>query len=485
MWRRGSALVWGTSGRWFKSSHPDSTLSKQIVANMLLQQLENNLNARINPEVSRRFDIKHLEQSQIILKEATKRIQQYFLTSQKKDAKIIAPPSQLQRISIVGSNGKGSTAFYLAMLAQKNALKNIIKKNSPVTCVGLYTSPHLENVLERIRLRKLITRMKGTPTLISTVPIPIQVAESIEGMDALQKIIPEYYEQLSYFEILTVLAYYLFQKETCALQIYEAGLGGRWDATRMVQAQSVVLTIITNEHTQILGDSPEAILKEKLGILSSHTQHLFCMPQPLLSYETISEEARRIAPQLQIHLYEPQRFKAKHNYLHDNYAFACFILKALRLLKDNPCITYDKFIIPGRLERHSIQNPNHIEIIFDVAHNPDAIERCLQDITPMKNEKEGTHTLFILALLKERPLSSCLDIVHKAGFENIWYFYGEQWADYNSMEQLSGSLNKINAVTEDELLPKLKKELKNTYYKRIIFCGSHRSYVYFRKLCMW
>ena len=119
------------------------------------------------------------------------------------------------RIGIVGSNAKGSTAFYLAALCDPQRKK-----------IGLFTSPHLLCIEERIRLRT------------QAEPLAQAVGSQLawESLEELKKILERWkelpfgvkQESLSYFEMLTLLAAYVFRKEHCFLEIFEAGLGGAW-----------------------------------------------------------------------------------------------------------------------------------------------------------------------------------------------------------------------------------------------------------------
>ena len=248
--------------------------------------LSADLNARINPERSRKFDRRRLEASRESL----------FALS-----RTLWPQDQGERLSVVGSNGKGSTAWYLSALAETHA-------NAPV---GLYTSPHLSNVLERIRMNRE----------------PVAAELALAGLQRLRARLeaPAVYEDFSYFEILTLLAFELFQDPGCPVQIFEAGLGGRFDATRLARAQTVVLTRIDLEHTRILGETPEAILREKLGIISPECRRVFYGPQALLTGDDIESEIRRLSADVRIHAWRPTESFA--DYLQENLAFARFILR--------------------------------------------------------------------------------------------------------------------------------------------------------------
>ena len=363
----------------------------------------------------------------------------------------------------MGSNGKGTTASFLAALANPEKQKT-----------GLFTSPHLLSVLERICI--------GTAGLYPFEPICAQTAW--EGLCEIKKIFPKDYKGLSYFEILTVLALYLFRKNKCGLQIYEAGLGGRLDATRAAQAQNAVLTCIEKEHISILGKEPNSILEEKLGIIGQQTKRLFCMPQKLLSKRTIEDLVKKAAPHVEITFYEKRKKQQPDNYLEENKEFAAFILRELNI----SCKIDSAVKIQGRLEKKTVfvsaeeetnkgkenrEKKMGKEIIFDTAHNPAAMLRSLQDLSQNASEKYRQKSLIFLALLQDRSVKPCLRAVHQAGFFQICQLIGEGWASPE------GALPQIQQSAAAE---QLANKLRSTHTDRIIFLGTHRTYCFFNEL---
>ena len=114
------------------------------------------------------------------------------------------------RISVVGTNGKGSVCSYLSSILEKNGFK-----------VGTYTSPHLLSPLERI-----------------------QINSKLLSIEEYNKVLNEIYdkdlEKFSYFEVFTLFAILMFENHQCDIEIYEAGIGGRLDATKVVKSDYVV-----------------------------------------------------------------------------------------------------------------------------------------------------------------------------------------------------------------------------------------------------
>ncbi len=148
------------------------------------------------------------------------------------------PHKGMNFIHIAGTNGKGATASFIASIFQENKIKT-----------GLYTSPHLFNFNERIRIN-------GDP--IDNKYVFAFINEHRKFID---KIKP------SFFEVTTAIALKYFRDNNVEAAVLEAGLGGRLDSTNIVQPKLSVITQIALDHMQYLGNTLEAIAKEKLGIV--------------------------------------------------------------------------------------------------------------------------------------------------------------------------------------------------------------------------
>jgi dihydrofolate synthase/folylpolyglutamate synthase len=150
------------------------------------------------------------------------------------------PEKEIRFIHIAGTNGKGSVSTMLASILKEAGYR-----------VGSYTSPHLKAVNERIqidgtaisddRLEKLLLRIK----------------ERVSSWD----------EPPTYFEVLTATCFLYFAEEKVDVAVIETGLGGRLDATNIITPIASVITRISLEHTEWLGDTIEEIAKEKAGII--------------------------------------------------------------------------------------------------------------------------------------------------------------------------------------------------------------------------
>lgn len=150
------------------------------------------------------------------------------------------PHRQFKSIHVAGTNGKGSVSHMLAAVFQSAGYKT-----------GLYTSPHLKDFRERIRIDgKMIPEDEV-----------IRWVEAYKTNNELWKIEP------SFFELTVAMAFDYFAKEKVDIAIVEVGLGGRLDSTNIISPEVSVITNIGMDHTALLGNSLETIAKEKAGII--------------------------------------------------------------------------------------------------------------------------------------------------------------------------------------------------------------------------
>jgi dihydrofolate synthase/folylpolyglutamate synthase len=177
------------------------------------------------------------------------------------------PQLAAQTIHVAGTKGKGSVAAMIARVLNSSGYKT-----------GLYTSPHFHTLRERITIDgRIISEAEFAATMAEVKPF----IESIK-QDAS-------FRQLTYFEALTALAFAYFQKERVDFQVLEVGLGGRLDATNIVPHPTVcIITAVSLDHTQILGNTLEEIAREKAGIIKPGCW-VVLSPQPEEAASVISD----------------------------------------------------------------------------------------------------------------------------------------------------------------------------------------------------
>lgn len=171
---------------------------------------------------------------------------------------------------VAGSNGKGSTSAFLASILS-------VKRER----VGLFTSPHLISLTERIQFVR------------ETVPEEISQDELIKVIAQVEEVSPGF-RDLSFFEVVTAAGLLAMRERRVDVGVVEAGLGARLDATRLVDAKVAVLTDLSLEHTAILGDTIEEIAREE-GAVVRPGRPLVMADGPPAAMREVETMARRIA----------------------------------------------------------------------------------------------------------------------------------------------------------------------------------------------
>lgn len=152
------------------------------------------------------------------------------------------PQLKFKSVHIAGTNGKGSVSHMLAAILQTAGYKT-----------GLYTSPHLKDFRERIRINGEMIPQQFVVGFVQ------QMQSDIEELNP------------SFFEITVAMAFDFFAKEKVDIAIVEVGLGGRLDSTNIITPELSVITNISRDHMNILGDTLEKIAFEKAGIIKEKT----------------------------------------------------------------------------------------------------------------------------------------------------------------------------------------------------------------------
>jgi len=260
------------------------------------------------------------------------------------------------RIRVVGTNGKGSTARFLATALQALGLR-----------VGLYTSPHLVRFAERIAIDG---RPVDDDVLLAALRRIVPHAEAIGA---------------SWFEAATVLALDCFAKAQVDVEILEAGVGARWDATTAFAAEMALIAPIGLDHCQWLGPTIEAIAEDKAHAFDG-CRWCLTAPQPDAAMPALRKHAQalQVAPPWQ------GRLAAFGAFQRINAGLAWAAVLALRdagwiptkkqaLLRAQKAIASTS--IPGRMQRLCIGNA---ELWIDVAHNEHAAEAVAQALIPLR-----------------------------------------------------------------------------------------------------
>jgi dihydrofolate synthase/folylpolyglutamate synthase len=321
------------------------------------------------------------------------------------------PHRRFPSVLIAGTNGKGSTAATLASILTASGLRT-----------GLYTSPHLARANERIRIDR--TEI-GDDTF---------AASYFRVHDAAQQLVLDgQLEQLpSYFEMLTAQAFLCFAEAQVEIAVLEVGMGGRLDATNIVDPLLSIMTDISLDHMEWLGSTIAEITREKAGILRP-SGTLITLPQHPEANQVLGEvaaelEARAVSavpymPGLgadpaesycvealgaTVEVGSPLRGAHQHRNLALAVAAAVELAEtgALPITPSSIAAGIRQTVWPGRLER---LNVGGVEWILDVAHNPAgawALRAGLRDA--FKGNQAGT---LIFSCLRDKPINEMAQIL--------------------------------------------------------------------------
>ena len=152
------------------------------------------------------------------------------------------PEKKFKSIHVAGTNGKGSSSHLIASILREKGLK-----------VGLHTSPHLKDFRERIKINNQMCEEDFVVKFVE------------DNKEVIERIKP------SFFETAVAMAFTYFAQENVDVAIIEVGMGGRLDSTNIINPLVCLITNISFDHTQFLGNSLEKIAEEKAGIIKQNT----------------------------------------------------------------------------------------------------------------------------------------------------------------------------------------------------------------------
>lgn len=302
------------------------------------------------------------------------------------------PHKRFKTIHIAGTNGKGSVSHTLAAILQSAGYK-----------VGLYTSPHLKDFSERIRIN-------GKP--ISEQYVIDFVREAEEIIDRLNP---------SFFEITTLMAFTYFAHENVDIAVIETGLGGRLDSTNIISPILSVVTNVSFDHVNLLGDTLEKIAFEKAGIIKKGIPAVVGeMPLGLRPIFTEKTEKVVFAEDTANSDYE---FELKGYCQEKNKKT---ILCAMELLKNELNIKEENIAeglknvveltsLMGRWQKLS-SSPL---IIADTGHNVAGMQYIVSQIADIKAENKR----LVIGMVGDKDITSMLKLLPK---DAIYYFCNAQ-----------------------------------------------------------
>lgn len=266
-------------------------------------------------------------------------------------------------IHIAGTNGKGSTAAMLDAIFREAGLRT-----------GLYTSPHLVLLGERVQVNR--ERLTEREILNYTNELrPVAEAVSHENPD----------DRPSFFEFMTAMAFLQFARKKCDVSLIETGMGGRFDATNVVEPEVSVITSISLDHCEFLGDSVEKIAFEKAGIIKAGRPVVIgCLPPEAeaVMRRVAAERGSRvfsIAEEFGADFPETN-LEGDHQRL--NAATAALVARVFRGLPDEVIARgLQKVDWPGRWQRIDIGDQ---PVILDASHNPEGALALDKNLTHLR-----------------------------------------------------------------------------------------------------
>ena len=290
------------------------------------------------------------------------------------------PHKKFKSIHIAGTNGKGSTAHLISSILQEAGFKT-----------GLYTSPHLKDFRERIKINGVKISESDVISFVTT------------NKKNFEKI------NMSFFEYTVALAFDHFAKEKVDIAIIETGLGGRLDSTNIISPEISVITNIGYDHMNLLGNSLKQIAIEKAGIIKEKTPVLIGRKQ--IETETVFEEK---ASQKNTNILYAKQNEIKFNvpnYQKENINTSISAIKILdwkisnQQINDGIKNVKQNTGLRGRWETLS-KNP---KIICDTGHNVDGISNIISQLKQIKFNK--LHMVF--GTVNDKKINDILNLLPK------------------------------------------------------------------------
>jgi dihydrofolate synthase / folylpolyglutamate synthase len=374
----------------------------------------------------------------------------YNLNDIKKLLKHFGDPhKKIKTVHIAGTNGKGSVAHMLNSILIASGIRT-----------GLYTSPHLVRITERIKINNKEIPLNRIATYTD---------ELFVILDGNKHLRP------TYFDALTLFAFRYFYEEKADIAVIETGLGGRLDSTNVIHPEISIITDISLDHMHILGNTIQKIAREKAGIIkkksfvitsNQNKQVLDILSRKskeelseiyVLNKEFFSKKAANIKNKIEFNYFLNENEKNKKQDIFSlknielrtpgkfQFANASLAITASLLLKMSGIVTTERDIrkglldvnIPARLQTLS-RNPL---IIFDPAHNPAALRATLK---ALKQQWPSKKYSVIISFMIDKDYASMFKILQKNFPKKNIYYY--ELNDNRALKISEEKYSKIKAI---------------------------------------
>ena len=354
------------------------------------------------------------------------------------------PENKFKSVHVAGTNGKGSTSHMIASILQEAGYK-----------VGLYTSPHLKDYRERIKINgKEISK------------------QYVIGFIKRNKFFFEKYS-LSFFEMTVGLAFEYFATKKVDIAIIEVGLGGRLDSTNIIKPEVSVITNIGFDHMQFLGNTLEAISKEKAGIIKQNI--------PVIVGET-QKETEAVFKNIALNKNAPIYFAdalvnykiesdLKGLYQQNNTKTAIKVIEELQKLtfkisKIQIRNGFNKVVNnTGLLGRWQLLNQKP-KVICDTAHNKEGLKYVMMQL--LQEAYKQLH--IVLGMVNDKNLESIIDLFPK---EAVYYFCKPNISRGLEVEKLKSyfEINERSGEAYSSVIEAYKSAFKKSSTEDVIFVG--------------
>ncbi len=339
-------------------------------------------------------------------------------------------------ITVAGTNGKGSTIAFIDSIYRQSKYK-----------VGRSTSPHLINYNERFAI-------DGVDVSDASIIAAFELIEAKrEGI------------LLTYFEFSTLATLIIFANEAVDLAILEVGLGGRLDSVNVVDCDVSVITNIAIDHTDYLGDTREAIGKEKAGVMRT-SKHCICGDQnPPISLLSYAKEIDSPLTLIKQGYKGAIGLEGAHQKLN-----AAVAIKAIEKLDGRFPVSSDMILkgvkkarIVARFEKIPVGDKT---IVLDVAHNPDAVKTLVNTLSESPME-----TVAIFSALADKNIDDMIGLASDT--IKHWFLVPISAERAIQMETLENKFSKSQVTTICLTMDNaIEKALALENIKRIVIFGS-------------
>ena len=349
------------------------------------------------------------------------------------------PEKDLDSIQIIGTNGKGSTAATLSNILCESGIK-----------VGLYTSPHLVDLSERIQINNNPIDNTFINHFIDLFSTDIELLGC------------------TFFETLTAMAAYYFKNQGVEVAIFETGLGGKFDSVTACNAKLQLFTKISMDHSHILGDSIDKIATDKSCAIHSHSI-CYSVQQDDKVNQILIDKAKEKSAEINFTLENyndnivPSLFG---NHQIENTRLAITAAKHfINLNENNISKSISNVHWPGRVELLQ-QNPS---VYFDVAHNDDSIQAFCEAIESLNHINKK---ILIISIQKTKIIIDSIPQLENIFSKIIITSLNDKMYSTESLSSMFSNKTQIEILTNPDMA--IKNTMMNIAENELLaIIGSH------------